>query len=193
MAKSIDTSKIERIKESTVEMVVRHGYNAASVSLIAKNAGVADGYLYRFYPSKYDLVSDIFKSKVEMLNHVLEEFYEANESIRDVVTSFVGYILKRAKDFPVQTKFLFMLIHDYSFEIDKVAANHMKGIFEKLLQKGQQNGEISAGITSEDLYMLVIGQTLLYIDSRFRNHFGETEFEEQMAERVSNMCLKAIK
>lgn len=192
MAKSIDTSKLERIKEATVELVVSHGYNSASVSLIAKRAEVADGYLYRFYSSKYDLVSDIFKSKIEQLADVLDELYLQKSTVREVVYEFVAYIINRAKELPTQTKFLFMLIHDYTFEIDKGVALRLKQTFDKLVQKGQANGEISPDVTSEDLYVLVVGQTLLYIDSRFRNHFGNDELESNMAERVANVCLKAI-
>jgi Transcriptional regulator len=192
MAKSIDTSKLERIKDATVELVVSHGYNSASVSLIAKRAGVADGYLYRFYPSKYDLVSDIFKGKVEQLADVLDDLYSNKGTVREVVYEFVAHIINRAKESPIQTKFLFMLIHDYTFEIDKGVALRLKETFEKLVQKGQQNGEINADVTSEDLYVLVIGQSLLYIDSRFRKHFGNEVLESNMAERVANVCLKAI-
>jgi TetR/AcrR family transcriptional regulator, repressor of fatR-cypB operon len=192
MAKSIDASKLERIKEATVELVVSHGYNSASVSLIAKRAGVADGYLYRFYSSKYDLVSDIFKNKIGQLADVLDDLYSKKETLREVVYEFVAHIINRAKEFPTQTKFLFMLIHDYTFEIDKGVALRLKETFEKLVAKGQQNGEINPSVTSEDLYVLVIGQTLLYIDSRFRRHFGNEVLESNMAERVANVCLKAI-
>jgi AcrR family transcriptional regulator len=193
MAKSIDASKLERIKEATVELVVKCGYNSASVSLISKRAEVAVGYLYRFYPSKYELVSDIFKSKIEQLVDVLDVLFEQKNSIHEIVYEFVAHIINRATDFPIQTKFLFMLIHDYSFEIDRGMAYRLKETFEKIVQKGQQNGEIGPTITSEDLYVLIVGQTLLYIDSRFRQHFGNDVLENDMAERVANVCLKAIK
>jgi AcrR family transcriptional regulator len=193
MAKSIDTSKLERIKEATVELVVNRGYNSASVSLIAKRASVADGYLYRFYPSKYDLVSDIFKSKIEQLVEVLEELCLSNASVRSIVSGFVSYVIDRAKENPVQTKFLFMLIHDYSFEIDREVAYRLRETFQKIVDKGHLSGEVNVDVTSEDLYVLVVGQTLLYIDSRFRNHFGNERLETNMAEKVANLCLKAIK
>lgn len=192
MAKSIDTSKLERIKESTVELVVSHGYNSASVSLIAKTAGVADGYLYRFYNSKYDLVSDIFKDKIETLVDYFDYLYETKNSIKEIVHEFVAYIMNRAKEFPVQIKFLFMLIHDYNFEINIEVANRLKTTFEKLLDKGKNNNEINQHITSEDLYVLIIGQSLLYIDSRYRNHFGHREFDDTIVSRVANLCFKAI-
>lgn len=193
MAKSIDVSKLERIKEATVELVVSHGYNAASVSLIAKRAGVADGYLYRFYQSKYELVSDIFKDKVVTLVDYFDHLYLTNDGIREIVYEFVAYIMNRAKEFPVQIKFLFMLIHDYNFEIDVEVAGRLKATFERLLDKGKKNGEINEQITSEDLYVLIIGQSLLYIDSRYRNHFGHKEFDNTIVSRVANLCLKAIK
>lgn len=192
MAKSIDTTKLERIKESTVALVVSHGYYAASVSQIAKRAGVADGYLYRFYPSKYELVSDIFKNKVEGIVQLLQGLLDEQKSVRQIVYDFVSFIMRRAQEAPEQMKFLFMLIHDYNFEIDKGVADQMRTTFGRLLKMGQESREISSTTTTEDLYVLIIGQSLLYIDSRYRNHFGHEEFDSSMVERVSSLCLKAI-
>lgn len=192
MAKSIDTSKIERIKEATIELVVSHGYYAASVSQIAKRAGVADGYLYRFYPGKYDLVADIFKNKVEALVDLINTLIDKESSVKEVVYEFISYIIQRAKEAPNQTKFLFMLIHDYNFEIGKDVAEKMKAAFHKLLIKGQVGNEIKRDITSEDLYILIIGQTLLFIDSRYRNHFGHANFDGEMVDRLATFCLKAL-
>ena len=49
MARIIDDGKIQRIREATIALVVQNGYGGASISSIARRAGVAEGYLYRFY------------------------------------------------------------------------------------------------------------------------------------------------
>ena len=51
MARQIDETKMHRIKEAAVQLVVENGYGGASILMIARKAGVAEGYLYRFYAS----------------------------------------------------------------------------------------------------------------------------------------------
>lgn len=47
MAKKIDTSKIERIRQASVEIISECGITGSSVAAIAQRAGVSAGYLYR--------------------------------------------------------------------------------------------------------------------------------------------------
>lgn len=63
MAKQIDITKIEAIKTATIKIVVTHGIAGASISLIAKEAGVSDGYLYRHYSGKRELIADLFTQR----------------------------------------------------------------------------------------------------------------------------------
>ncbi len=67
MARKIDEDKIKRIKESTMKMIVDHGIEATTIAMIAKNANVSGGYLYRIYSGKQDLIKDLYADKVDSL------------------------------------------------------------------------------------------------------------------------------
>jgi AcrR family transcriptional regulator len=61
--------KAERVREilaAARQVFSEHGYEAASVSAIARRAGVVEGTLYKHFTSKRDL-----------LYHVMREFYES--------------------------------------------------------------------------------------------------------------------
>ena len=47
-----DLEKLEEVKLVALKMIVEKGYHGATISLIAKKAGVSDGYLYRHYANK---------------------------------------------------------------------------------------------------------------------------------------------
>jgi len=54
MPRLVDETKMHRIKDAAIELIVKNGYGGASISSIAKKAGVAEGYLYRYYNGKQD-------------------------------------------------------------------------------------------------------------------------------------------
>ena len=47
MAKKVDRTKIERIRDASVEVISEHGILGGSVASIAERADVSVGYLYR--------------------------------------------------------------------------------------------------------------------------------------------------
>ncbi len=55
----------ERLLGSARELLEVGGYSAASVSAVARRAGVADGTLYRHFASKAELFVEVFRAAAE--------------------------------------------------------------------------------------------------------------------------------
>jgi AcrR family transcriptional regulator len=51
----------ERIVRAALELVARGGYREAQVAAVAKRAGVATGTVYRHFPSKAELLTEVFR------------------------------------------------------------------------------------------------------------------------------------
>jgi AcrR family transcriptional regulator len=51
----------ERIVSAALEIVAEDGYAAASVAAVARRAGVATGSIYRHFPSKGELLAEVFR------------------------------------------------------------------------------------------------------------------------------------
>ena len=51
-----------RLLEGAAELISEGGYSAASVAAIADRAGVSAGALYRHFPSKVDLLSELLRN-----------------------------------------------------------------------------------------------------------------------------------
>ena len=63
--------KRERILAAAERVFARHGFFAARVSEIAKDAGVADGTIYLYFKSKDDLLISLFESRMKQVNAAL--------------------------------------------------------------------------------------------------------------------------
>jgi len=100
MARSIDEGKIQRIREATIALVVQNGYGGASISSIARRAGVAEGYLYRFYTSKQELVTELLYTKVAQIIEKLEFLLNSCTRITEVINELIGELFKMASDSP---------------------------------------------------------------------------------------------
>src|SRR3954469_22181997 len=60
--------KRERILLAAERIFARHGFFAARVSEIAKEAGVADGTIYLSFKSKDDLLISLFERRMTQVN-----------------------------------------------------------------------------------------------------------------------------
>src|SRR6266550_2933183 len=65
--------KRERILAAAERIFARHGFFAARVSEIAKDAGVADGTIYLYFKSKDDLLISLFEDRMESINANLRQ------------------------------------------------------------------------------------------------------------------------
>ena len=69
-----DYEKQQRIKEAMVRLILREGINGASVSKIAREAGVSPATIYIYYTSKEDLLqrTDLEEETIDDVFRILE-------------------------------------------------------------------------------------------------------------------------
>lgn len=68
-----------QIIESAVAVFVERGYHATTMADIARHAGVGQGTLYRYVPSKRELLDLVFDYSVEELTSVVQPALQPNE------------------------------------------------------------------------------------------------------------------
>ncbi|HEY3389139.1 MAG TPA: TetR/AcrR family transcriptional regulator, partial [Prolixibacteraceae bacterium] len=133
MARIIDDGKIQRIREATIELVVQNGYGGAAISSIARRAGVAEGYLYRFYKSKQELVTELLYTKIAQIIEKLEFLLNSGLSIKEVIRQLIGELFEMATISPEEIKFIHVLMHDYNFQVSDEQRLHIKNLCEKVI------------------------------------------------------------
>jgi len=193
MARLIDEGKIQRIREATIELVVQNGYGGASISSIARRAGVAEGYLYRFYKSKQELVTELLYSKVAQIIEKLEFLLNSCTRITEVINQLIGDLFKTASEFPEEIKFIHVLMHDYNFQVSAEQRQHIKSLCERVIAIGIENGELNRNISPEEAYGIVVIYPIEFINLRMKGFFGSTKWTSKDQKRVAEFSINALK
>ncbi len=193
MARVVDETKIGRIKEATVELVVNNGYGGASISSIARKAGVAEGYLYRFYSSKQELVSALLYDRVGQIISNLEQVLQCCSSVKEVMDLLISEFFEMAEQSPVNVKFIHVLMHDYNFQVSDEQREQIKQLCDRVIRIGSANGELQAGVTAEEIFGMAIIYPIELINLRMKGFFGRQGWTGEDKTRVSVFCIKALK
>ncbi len=89
-SKKADTRK--RILEECYQLVRKQGFRGVSVTKVAERADIATGSIYRHFPSKADLVAEIFRyctqHEVEAVARAASSTEKPTENLRAAVEQF---------------------------------------------------------------------------------------------------------
>jgi TetR/AcrR family fatty acid metabolism transcriptional regulator len=97
--------KRERILSAAERIFARHGFFAAKVSDVAKEAGVADGTIYLYFKSKDDLLIALFERRMVELTAALQAAI-AGKSPREQLRAFIRMYLQKVHDEPAAAEVL---------------------------------------------------------------------------------------
>jgi len=193
MARLIDDGKIQRIREATIALVVQNGYGGAAISSIARRAGVAEGYLYRFYKGKQELVTELLYTKVAQIIEKLEFLLTSCTRITQVIKQLIGDLFKTASESPEEIKFIHVLMHDYNFQVSDEQRLHIKSLCERVIRIGIDNGEVSRNISPEEAFGIVVIYPIEFINLRMKGFFGSTSWTSEDQIRVAEFSINALK
>ena len=193
MARSIDETKIERIKEATLKMVVSNGFGNASISEIAKKAGVAEGYLYNFYKSKTELVESLLYNLIDELSNKLESFLLEKSAVPAIFEQLIHELFTMANNQPEKIKFLYVLMNDYNFKIQESQRERIFQLCKQVKEKGILSGEMRQDIDEEEIYLSGVTYPIQFINLRLKNFFYRSELGTSEIEKVIRICKNSLK
>ena len=193
MARITDNNKIEKIKTATLELVVQKGFGGASISEIAKLAGVAEGYLYSHYKGKTELVSELLYNNVNDIIEKLETLLAHGQTISEIIEQLVRLFIETANSNPEKIKFLFVLMHDYSFSIQESQRARIFDLCKRVKEKGLKSGELRSDIDEEEIYLIAVAYPIQFINLRFKSFFYNSQIGENEVSKILKICLNLIK
>src|ERR1044072_7431658 len=97
---AVPSDKRERILDAAERIFARHGFFAAKVSDVAKEAGVADGTIYLYFKNKDDLLISLFERRMQQVNETLRPAPAKVKSPREQLRAFVKASLQLVHDEP---------------------------------------------------------------------------------------------
>lgn len=169
MARITDEKRVERLRQATMKYVVEKGFGGASAVLIAKEAKVAVGYFYLHYKGKYEMVSQLLHNVYQEVVNKLDELINKGSSFGEIIKNLISYLVKMANEEPIKIKFLYVLTNDYSFHIDDEVRSVVFKTIEKIKNIGYKSNELDCTIIEDDLYLILVINTIQFINQRFKN------------------------
>lgn len=193
MARITDPNKLERIKQATLETIVQQGLEKTTISTIARAAGVSEGYLYRHYAGKQELIEALFQERVEAiqveLNHILSQ---DGISLQGTVESFVRGVVTRAIEAPDASKFYYTLLHNYNFEPNEEQRERMLKTLERMRTLGLEAKQIYPGLTLEELYLCTVMLPIDNVHLKMRRLVSPQGLSLQDIPTITRQVLRAL-
>ena len=171
MARKIDEEKLVRIKQATMKTIVDCGIEKTTIAMIAKNANVSGGYLYRLYSGKQALINELYYDKVAAIIGELEFLISLKHtSIAPIIKTFIQNRIVYAINESEASKFFYQLLHNDNFKLPDTLKEKSLSLMKHLLDIGQKSGEIGENVELIDINYHIFTYVIDYI------HFKRTNF-----------------
>lgn len=154
--------KYEHIILSSIDVFARTNYEKATTAMLASEAGVAEGTLYKYFSSKKELflaccayVEDLLLARYRGIYR--EHGDEPVEYLKGVANSYLEFVLEN----PNMRKFLaFILNNSFDEEFQSELARFVKlnvDATERMIRLGIERGQIASEIDPYGAAWLFVG------------------------------------
>ena len=194
MARKIDEDKLLRIKNATMKTIVDFGIEGTTITMIAKNANVSGGYLYRLYSGKQALIEELYSEKVASLNKELEFLIGINTtSIAPILQAFIQNRIVFASNEPEASKFFYQLLHNNNFTLTGKFKETKISLIKSIKKIGVQSGEISESTSLTQIHYHILVYVVDYIQYIKSNIFEDNQLTSNEIDYLVNNILNIFK
>ncbi len=137
-------TKLPDVMRAAIHLFVKKGIDGTTIKDIAKEAGVAEGSLYRHFKSKEALAWHLFSAHLAQFTGELMSKVYPLPTAQARVRKFVEESFAAYEEDPELYSYLILREHS---ELDAYAQNftHPGNVVLKIIEDGQTSGEIRAG------------------------------------------------
>lgn len=181
-----------RILLAARRLVASGGFRAASVTAVARNAGLSTGALYRYFPSKSELLvevlTDAVSNEVAILKEIIERPETATQRLRAAVRSFATRALEGR-----QLAYAFIAEPtDPEVEAARILCREDFGeVFKSILRAGIDNNEFrkqSVDVSAACIVGAFTEALVRPVASTSQRSGADTE----LAQSIEDFCLYAV-
>ncbi len=168
------------------------GYDGASVSEIVREAGVAQGTFYLYFPSKRDVALSLRAELMETMAQAGATAMESRTSFEDRLESFIAAAFKVARKNTDLFRLAFIGADETQPELHSQSLEHalILRVITALFRDAVEAGEMEA-MDPEIAARLAIGLLQHAMIEAFV--FGEGEESDQLEQGVSALLLNALR
>lgn len=191
----------ENILKAAHFLVATQGFNAATISAVAKDADIATGTVYKHFPSKADLLAEIFRTATERELDKVAKSVNVAGAVPERLLAAIEHFAKRAIQGRTLAWALIAEPVDPLVDLERLRYRQAYAdIFAKLLREGIDRGQLPEQSTSVSAAAIVgvISETLvgpLTPPSPRETHdtVKPSELNEALlVESICRFCLRAV-
>lgn len=186
------TEKIENIFKSTLLLIKDHGFHGTPMSQIAKHANVAIGTIYHYFPSKENLILELFYySKQKIFQSIFENLDETlpyQQQFALVFKGFCKFYMEEVATFSFLEQF-------YSSPFSEQVRNDLNktckvdDMLTDFLLRGIQNKDLQ-NLNIQVLSSAYIGSAVTFSKSII---YGKIEFNKKNLDDLINIIWNGVK
>jgi len=136
------------VLEAALDLFVERGFHGAPTSLIAQQAGVGVGTIYRYFPSKEELVHSIYNEVHLRFHKRFSERPQEGSSLKDRLTILLELLLAAFINSPRDFRFLEQYHYSPFADTDRSELPaEEQNILNKLLAEGKDAGALVENAT----------------------------------------------
>lgn len=106
-----NANKRESIIRATIKLIAEYGFHGTPISMIAQEAGVGAGTIYRYFKDKDTLVLEIFQQVHLAFTETLLQEYDETRPIRDRFLHLCRGVFQYGMKNPDEFKFIEQFVH----------------------------------------------------------------------------------
>jgi AcrR family transcriptional regulator len=187
----------ERIVSAALDQLADGGYASASVQAVASRAGVATGSVYRHFPSKADLFTEVFRRASQREIDVMHEVAQAHPErpAAERLAAAAEAFARRALASPVRAYALLAEPVDPAIEAERLIFRRgYRDVLVEGLEQGIEAGELEPHDTRTVAAALVgaLGEALVGpLSPNAENGRGRGS-QEALIATVVQFCMDAV-
>lgn len=192
MARVVDETKLERVHEAAMSLIVSKGYGGASISSIAKRAQVSEGYLYRFYLGKEELVNVLLDAKISEISEIIEAYLDKHENAETIIKKLLSAICEIGLNNPTQIKFLYVMLGSYNFSISDSIKSYLLELCCRIRSLAVRQGLHSKDLDIDHFFNTILIYPIQYINLRLKEFSRPGGFTEADKESLIDFVMKTL-
>jgi AcrR family transcriptional regulator len=134
----------QRLSRAALELFSSRGYHDTTTAQIAKKAGVAEGTIYRHFPSKQQLLNELYRAALRWAAKTIEDAGDAAPRARLALVA-QGLVDGAVRD-PAVVKIGLLERHDAVLDDEsRRTAREFRGGLERVIAQGKAEGSVRSG------------------------------------------------
>lgn len=204
MLKRLTIEQQETILETAVKIFGQKGYASASISEIAKEAGVSVGVIYKYYLDKDALFLACIDHSLDLLSNTLDSVSDIGGTISDLARN----LIRANQAFAHMHPHYIQMYHAITMgngpqgasELAVKIEGQVAKIYTDIISKAKLNGTIRSDIVPGDfafffdnlLMLLHFSYSCEYYQTRMKLYCGTDILDEKYDKSIEDQLMKFI-